>query len=339
MPEVIGEYVDRLCNVEMRMKGLPRGVAHLLYDRARQAQDGPLTYLAARHLLENVREDGRVMFLTGAGLLPWLPQGETDGPLGAVCLARALSVGLGAKAIYVSEERHLPPINAASVAAGISVVDATDIQVRKRAAVAVPFPLGDKGAKRAAQQLLDDYQPTAVIAVEKLGPNEKGVLHSIAGVAVPPQSQAHTHYLIEEAKQRGILTIGIGDGGNEIGFGLITEAVQEIQPYGRHCQCPCDSGVATVTSTDVLVCAAVSNWGAYGVAACMAFMLGDPNVLHDEHTEYRMLDAAVGAGALDGAYGVQSLLVDGIGWRAQQALITMLHSIVENGLTEISRSF
>jgi len=35
MPEIIGEYVDRLCSVEMRPKGMPRGTMHLLYEAAR----------------------------------------------------------------------------------------------------------------------------------------------------------------------------------------------------------------------------------------------------------------------------------------------------------------
>jgi hypothetical protein len=32
-------------------------------------------------------------------------------------------------------------------------------------------------------------------------------------------------YLFEEAKRRGILTIGIGDLGNELGMGYIKEAI------------------------------------------------------------------------------------------------------------------
>ncbi len=339
MPEIIGEYVDRLCTVEMRMKGLPRGVTHLLYESARRAQHRPLTYLAAQRILQCVGDDDVVMLLTGAGVLPWLPQGETDGPLGVVSLARAVIIGLGAKAVYVSEERHLGPVEAASVAAGIPVARDTMRPTGQPCALALPFPLGQEGAERAAEQLLDEHQPTAVIAVEKLGPNQKGVFHSITGVSIPPDSQSHVHHLVDEAKNRGILTIGIGDGGNEIGYGLIAEGVRKIQAYGRRCRCPCESGIATVVGTDVLVSAAVSNWGAYGVVACMAYMLREPDILHDDQTEYRMLAAAVKAGAVDGVYGTQSPLVDGIACNTQQAFVTMLHSIVGNGLAEVSRSF
>jgi hypothetical protein len=339
VPEIIGEYVDRLCTVEMRMKGLPRGLAHRLYESARRVQHRPLTYLAAQRILQRVGDNDVVVLLTGAGVLPWLPHGETDGPPGIVSLARAVIVGLGAKAIYVSEERHLRPVEAASLAAGIPVVRNTMRPTGQVSALALPFPLGPERAARAAEQLLDEYQPKAVIAVEKLGPNQKGVFHSITGVSIPPDSQSHVHHVVEEAKNRGILTIGIGDGGNEIGYGLIAEEVRRIQTYGRRCCCPCGSGIATVVGTDVLVSAAVSNWGAYGVAACMAYMLREPSILHDDHTEYQMLVAAVQAGAVDGVYGTQSLLVDGIACKTQQAFVTMLHSIVRNGLAEVSRSF
>jgi hypothetical protein len=339
VPEIIGEYVDRLCNTEMRMKGLPRGVTYPLYERARQKQGAPLTYLAANGLIERVHDGDYVLILTGAGMAPWLPQGETDGPLGAVSLARALARGLGARPVYISEERNLAPIVAASVAAGVSIVSRADIDQRPEAALAVPYPLGGEEALAKAKDMLDDLEPKAIVSIEKLGPNERGVFHSITGKEIPADGQAHAHHLMQEGDRRGILTIGVGDGGNELGYGLIAEDVRELQDYGRRCQCPCGSGVATVVTADVLVSAAVSNWGAYGIAACLAHILEDRDVLHDTNTEYRMLEACATAGALDGALGSQILAVDGIDWQTQQALITMLHSIVANGLKEFRRAF
>jgi hypothetical protein len=142
MPEIVGEYVDRLCTVEMRMLGLPRGVTHLLYESARRVQDAPLAFLAARRILERVGGGDVVMFLTGAGVMPWLPAGETDGPLGAVSLARAVIAGLGAEVVYVSEERHLRPIEAASAAAGIPVIDVVERATGKPSSMALSFPPG-----------------------------------------------------------------------------------------------------------------------------------------------------------------------------------------------------
>ena len=60
----------------------------------------------------------------------------------------------------------------------------------------------------------------------------------------------------------------------------ITDAVRAIQPYGARCQCDCGEGMATVTPADVLVVAAVSNWGAYGIEASLAILLERPELLH-----------------------------------------------------------
>jgi hypothetical protein len=323
----------------MRMKGLPRGVTYPLYEAARKRQGLPLTYLAAHRLIEDVNEGDFVFLLTGAGMPPWLPNGETDGPLGAVSLARALAKGLGARPVHISEERNLGPVVATSIAAGMSVVSTDDLQNRAETAAAIPFPLGETSALTRAKELLDELQPKAILSVEKTGPNEKGVFHTVTGIEIPSDGQAHAYHLIEEATRRGILTIGIGDGGNELGYGLISEHIKRIQEYGARCQCPCESGIATVVSCDVLISAAVSNWGAYGVSACLAYMLEDTAVLHDAHTEYRMLEACATAGAVDGAYGSQILAVDGIDWQTQQSVITMLHSMVANGLKEFRRAF
>jgi len=83
MPEIIGENVDRLCTVEMRPQGMPRGKIHRLYEAARRKQNGrPLTLLAAEKLRAAVKPGDYVILATGAGVPPWMPAGETDGPVG-----------------------------------------------------------------------------------------------------------------------------------------------------------------------------------------------------------------------------------------------------------------
>jgi hypothetical protein len=159
------------------------------------------------------------------------------------------------------------------------------------------------------------------------------------GVGRSPDVVANVKFLVERAMAAGVPTVGIGDGGNEIGFGLIHEDVKRIQKYGAKCQCPCGAGIATVTGADVLVAAAISNWGAYGISAMLAFMLENKRVLQDNETEYRMLDACVRAGAMDGLYTSQCMYVDGTSSATQLALITMLGEIVENGLSSQPRNW
>lgn len=337
MPEVIGEFIDKLVNVEMLSDNAPRrGRTHLLYEAARAKQGAPLTYLAAKGLVENVKEDDYVILLSGAGISPWLEYGETDSPTGIASLARALSFGLDARPVYVGNEKELGPVIAAGVVAGISVMDREAIEVykRKNTALSIPFPLGQKGAKEKALEILDEFRPSAVIGVEKHAPNPLGVWHSAAGHATSGDTQPHVHHLVEEAKNRGVFTVGIGDGGNEIGYGLINEEANEIfkQAYGVTCQCGCGGGEATATATDVLISAAVSNWGAYGVSACLAYMLEDPFILQDADTERRMVEAMVAAGAVESMSAATIPWVDGTSPAVQQAIVTMLHEIVANAL-------
>ena len=66
--------------------------------------------------------------------------------------------------------------------------------------------------------------------------------------------------LLDHASRRRTVTIGIGDGGNEIGMGKIPhETIVKNIPNGDliHCRVP----------TDHLIVAGVSNWGAYALAA------------------------------------------------------------------------
>lgn len=341
MPKVIADNIDHLCAIEMRFAAeLPRGVIWPLYVESRKAQSGePLVYLAAERLLDAVSKDDFVLIVTGAGSRYGLPKGETDGPLGAASLGRALDLGIGAKPVFICEKTHEDPVVATVEAAGISVLDEDRLHKRPHSTVIETLPLGREAGEAFAEDILEKYQPAAVIFIEKTGPNTEGIHHSIMGSAKPENEVGHAYWLADQARARGILTIGIGDGGNEIGFGIIHEAVKAIQPYGERCQCPCEAGVATVTSTDVLVACSVSNWGAYGVSAQLAAMLKNPDLLQSASMEAFMLERCVVAGGTDGAYASQIRYVDGTSAATQTGLVTMLHEIVENGIKTVRRGF
>jgi hypothetical protein len=340
MDAITCDAIDRLVATEMRPGGgIPRGVIQPLYAASREVQKQPGTFLAADGLRKHVRRGDRVLVVTGAGTPPWLPKGETDGPLGAAAIARAIEIGLGAKPVMLAEERNLGPVIAATEAAGLAVVDAQMFTQRTGCAIALPLPLGEAPGRAIADSLFREHKPAAIIFVEKAGPNAKGLFHSLLGTSRTPDTMANAHFLAERAKAEGVFTIGIGDGGNEIGCGVILEAVRDIQPFGRVSKNPEDGGIATVTTTDVLVFASTSNWGAYGIAAALAGLLGNVNVLHDTDTERRMLERCVDAGAMDGVEARQVPLVDGTSLGVQLGLITMLREIVQLSLRTIERGF
>jgi hypothetical protein len=125
-----------------------------------------------------------------------------------------------------------------------------------------------------------------------------------------------------------VLTIGIGDGGNEVGFGAVRDGITAVHPLGGKSLAGHASGVVTVTATDVVVSASVSNWGAYAIAAALAAKVRDLNVLHTPRLEHILIDATVRAGARDGATSKAEVAVDGINLEGHMSFVELLRSIV-----------
>ncbi len=329
--EIIGEYVDRILTVEMRPHQFDvRGKIHLLYEYARKQAGVPsLSLLAAQKVLDRVKRDDTVLVVTGTGSKPFLPNGESDGPLGCASIARALALGLGAKPVFVVGENDVNGMKACARAIGLNV---EDYQYRNTAMV-LGFPSDAAAAEKRAAEILDRFNPTAMFSVETLGPNDKGVYHSVLGFDVT----AHLpklHTLFDKAQARGILTIAGIDGGNELGSGTIADGVRQIMPYGARCQCPCGGGNACRVPADVVFPATTSNWALYGVVTMLAMLLKRPDLLQDVASEHRMLEACVAAGVSDGMTFRPIMAVDGMCDAANEALVTLLHEIINNGLLE-----
>jgi hypothetical protein len=335
MTETFGLNVDRLVTIEMKRGGVENGGVILpLYEAAHRAQGRALALLAAERLIERVGKGEYVLLLTGSGRPPWRPRGETDGPLGAASLGRAVKLGLGARPVYVAAEPYLPPVVAASEAAGITCThdrEMAEYEGFYPTALVRRFTLDKDEAFAEACALLDELRPAAVISIETLGPNAKGVIHSANGYERPPEHVAHTYHLVEEATRRGIFTLGIGDFGNEIGCGVVADELTTLLPCWATCKCACASDPVCHVPADVLVVGSISNWGGYGVSACLAYLLRDPTILQSAETERRMgLDCAY-AGA-EGEAGMKQPWVDGTSPETQEAVVTMLHMLVRNAL-------
>ena len=82
--EVTANMVDRLLTVEIRYgKRLDVNLIPDLYSAAREKLGGlPISLLAAKQLIENVREGDTVFLMDGFAYQPNFPYGENDGPLG-----------------------------------------------------------------------------------------------------------------------------------------------------------------------------------------------------------------------------------------------------------------
>ena len=334
MAEIIGEYVDRLITVEMRPGNLPiRGMIRQFYDCARKNLGvTSLTLLAAQKIIENVGQNDNVFIMNGFSSIPHCPHGETDGPLGSASMARAVSLGLSAKPLFIVGEREVEPLKSSAKAAGLNIEDYDIVKGSRNAAAVVTFSYGnDNEAREAAADLIDRYSPKCIFSFETMGPNREGVHHSVQGF---PYEGPKLYHFFDEASKRGILTIAGIDGGNEIGSGNIEEEVRRIVPHGDVCQCPCKSGLACRVTADVTIPTATSNWAAYGISAMLGFLLKKPDLLQDADTERRMLEACIMAGGVDGVTFRPIPAVDGMSGEANRCLVSLLHEIVGNGLIE-----
>ena len=336
--EIVAKNIDRLVTIEMkRGNSDARGIIAPLYECACDKLGGRSPSLvAAQRMIEEIGSGDNVFLIAQWATYPNLPFGETDGPLGVASLARAVKLGLGALPIIVTGSRNMEPLCDTTRAAGFNVLEYPAAkETVSTAAASILFPtVDDKDSKEAAIAMLNEYSPKAIIAVETAGPNKKGVKHrGSSGSDMEEKDRLpKLEHLFYEASEKGILTIGLIDRGNEIGSGTIEEDVRRITPVADVCQCPCGGGTACAVKTDIVFPVAVSNWGAYGITAMLAFLLKKPEILQDTYTERRMLEACVAAGALDGPSHESKMTVDDIDYRGQEAIITMLHSIIGHAL-------
>jgi D-glutamate cyclase-like protein len=264
----------------------------------------------------------RVLIATGFVVAEGMP--ETDGPPGTAVLGRALR-RLGAQVRYTSDPAVLPTLRAS-----LRALDEPDD--------VFAYPED----RDAAGDVLARERPTHLIAIERPGRgpegdylNARGVSvaawnrpldemflqvrgHPLPGQATHVQNRAHGPRYKDRTPRVGahrVVTIGIGDGGNEIGMGRVrARLVREGALMAR---------IASVVAVDHLVVAGVSNWGAYGVVAQLGRLTGK-RLLHTPADELRMIDACVAAGAADGLTRRREPTVDALDADTHAAVVALL---------------
>jgi hypothetical protein len=309
------DNIDRMTTVSIRPQGMPRKKMAELYEAVRG--DEAVSFEIASALLTS--PDARIGIFTGAAVPDHLPNGENDGPIGSVVLARALSQ-LGYTVSVYTEIESLGPTRAFAKLIGCDI----HIEELER----------DPGAQHTRLSAELDVAFT----IEKAGVNEKGVQHSING-----NSRAGTRAVIDEIitsmNAAGKITVGIGDGGNEIGFGKVFDLAREILPFGKKCACGCGGGIVTSTATTYLYPVAISNWGAYALAAALAIGAGRPEIALAPDEEKALLELAVELDCRDGGTGKAVFAVDGVSGEASMAFVRLLEELVTVTLKSFVRDF
>jgi hypothetical protein len=249
------------------------------------------------------------------------PGGETDGPLGAVFLARAL-YPLGFRVTLISDAFCFNALEMGLAAS--EVPGGAEVRVLPAVAQARGAMTRDQYCRAALGQPLA-MGVTHLMAIERAGPNLAGDrCYTMRGRDIT-DDMSPAHWLFETPGRDFGVTIGIGDGGNEIGMGkILLEVIQRNIAHGGL--------VACRVPTDHLIVAGVSNWGAYALAAGIYALRGvkPDRRLFDPEAELHILQVMVHQGQLvDGVLGKPSATVDGLTWEQYSAVLPKLAAILE----------
>ena len=250
---------------------------------------------AARYVYDH---PGHTVVVTGFYVL-MSGKPETDGPPGAIAIGRAQR-SLGRKVTYVTDEHTAPVLR--------QWADGCDV---------VEFPIaGVEESKNHATELLARLNPSLLISIERCGRNRNDEYLNMRARDITPQT-ARVDYLFDGS----VPSVGIGDGGNEIGMGNLIDVIPSVDSL------PDDPAVSCV---DRLIIASVSNWGGYGLAAALSLISGK-NLLPQAEDEARMVQGMVDAGAVDGTTGDPVPTVDNFSMEENGALLSRLHSLLDAG--------
>ena len=250
----------------------------------------------------SLKEANTVLIVTGFVIRDQL-FGETDGPVGAVSIAGALNM-LGKNSVIVTDIYSEEILRVALKTIDLEIV----LEI-----------ITKNDEDNFYEIILNKYKPDCLISIERPGEAVDGLMYSMTGECISSLVSS-VDPLFREAKKRGLCTIGIGDGGNEIGMGKIRNYVINNVPNG-------DIIVASFAA-DYLIVSGVSNWGAHALVAALS-ILSNRNLLYDVETEEKLLRAIVDIGAVNGMTKQNVLTVDGLGLEDNIKIVKTLKSVVE----------
>jgi hypothetical protein len=274
-----------------------RGMRHLIVPHDLQ--------LAATHITD-LPPGSHVIILSGFPCcVTHDPPTETDGPPGTFAIARACAA-LDYDVTVVAEDVHEHVFQAAAAST------AANERIQCRFFPTVSRTDDDREALRALARTCH-----VLVSCERAGQAQDGRYYTMKGVDMNRRRPLVSPSLNELVDMvRPARSIGIGDGGNELGMGKVLPRIRRHIPNGDTIGC--------VVPADHLIAASVSNWGGYALAAAMAVAAWEKKRPDDrlEHLLQRCLPTAreetellhrcVAAGCRDGVSGNMEATVDGM---------------------------
>lgn len=328
------EMLDKVMTLDLNL----RNAIEKLYRASRELTgEAPLTYTAAKKLLDETKPGDVVFFLTGllvrSAFTPDIA--ESDGPIGIAALIYTMQRALGITPVIVADASMVEPLTTVMRYIGYSRIPIETVQGScapskrpTRAYAIVTMSADAETAKKEAEALLDKFQPAAIISCERGGPNEFGVTHNSQGKDIS-YGHCRSDLLFKAGYERSgrPITIGIGDGGNEVGMGNIHDDLYEWLPHGDVCCCGCGGGIIPETKCDVLISSTVSNWGASALAAALTIMTGNAGALATYEVHRKAIEGTAAAGFIDSPTGEIATRIDGMDMPVHLAIAEQLAQI------------
>jgi hypothetical protein len=244
-------------------------------------------YRAAKMMHRAATSNGTCLLVTG---FPVGDPFETDGPVGAISLYRAL------------EKAGATPILCCGDPLASALAD--DFRVQS---LAVGSTLEQDLAE--AECILSALQPSLLISIERPGLAEDGHYYNMRGEVISWRSACFDQIMNLCTSP----TIAIGDGGNEIGMGNVKEALKTLNI------------VPAATTCDELIVADVSNWGGHALAALLGKLCQlDPLADFDNSAVLQYLSER---GSVDGVTRDNTLTEDSLSREHGQNLILKLRQL------------
>lgn len=288
---------------------------------------GPLCpghlFAAASHMAEHAK---CVAIVTGFFIPKGTPPAaETDGPLGAMLLAHSLATA-GIRTVVITDSLCGSAVRAMATAYHYPTTDVLECQLSLEK-WCLQFWMTSLGKQVTHLISLERVGPSHTLDSMRMQPRLQDVPEALYEQLVPEKTRGHCHNmrgdiidsqtaplhrLFEIAKETrpDVMQIGIGDGGNEIGMGMIP-----WEELARRLSGELSPRIPCRIATDWNIIAGTSNWGGYALAAATLAMRGASQSLSQytrEQQEAALIYSVEHGPSVDGVTRQLEPTVDGL---------------------------
>ena len=149
------------------------------------------------------------------------------------------------------------------------------------------------------EKAINEYNPVGMISIERCGLNTENKYANMRNIDISEHTAEIDLFFSNYYNK--IPTIGIGDGGNEIGMGNLEYIIKDNLNL-----VPCKIKV------DKLIISSVSNWGGYGLAAYLCLLTKNKEFFETvEETVKNYIKYIISLGSVDGVTHENKEKVDG----------------------------